>query len=76
MDRLYVVKRPFTAKTAWVCSTPRIFGLGETLWWDEQGDFKVDGFRWHPDDSVQFSQSIEPFESSLQPHSVWNNSQR
>jgi hypothetical protein len=67
MDRLYAVKRPFAATTAWVSSTSRIFRPGETLWWDAEGFsdlFKVDGFKWHPEDAFQFAQSIEPFESS------------
>lgn len=67
MDRLYAVKHPFAATTVWVAATSRIFRPGETLWWDREGPsdlFKVDGFKWHPQDSVQFAKSIEPFESS------------
>jgi len=67
MDRLYAVKRPFVATTAWISSTSRIFRPGETLWWDKEGLsdlFKVDGFNWHPEDAVQFTHSIEPFESA------------
>ncbi len=67
MDRLYAVKRPFAATTVWVSATSRIFKPGETLWWDREGLsdlFKVDGFKWHPEDVVQFTKSIEPFESS------------
>jgi len=66
VDRLYVVKRLFTATTVWVSATPRIFRPGETLWWDPEGFsdlFKVDGFKWYPEDAVQFSKNIEPFES-------------
>jgi hypothetical protein len=67
MDRLYAVKRPFAATTTWVGATSRIFRPGEMLWWDEEGFtdlFKVDGFKWHPEDVIQFAKSIERFESS------------
>ena len=67
MDRLYAVTRPFAATTTWVGATSRIFRPGETLWWDAEGLtalFKVDGFKWHPDDVIQFAKSVELFESS------------
>jgi hypothetical protein len=83
MNRLYTVKCSFVAKSAWVGGTSRIFNPGETLWWDKDGHadlFKVDGFKWHPDDVIQFSQSIEPFESSpFQPaknQPNWRQSKR
>jgi hypothetical protein len=59
MDRLYAVKRPFAATTTWVGATSRIFRPGETLWWDEEGPtdlFKVDGFKWHPEDVISIRQ--------------------
>ena len=75
MDRLYAVKRAFAATTAWVSSTSRTFRPGEILWWDPEGFsdlFKVDGFKWHPEDMFQFTESIEPFESSPFPQSSQN----
>jgi hypothetical protein len=67
MNRLYAVKHPFAATTTWIGDTSRIFLPGDTLWWDAEGTaalFKVDGFKWHPRDMIQFAKSIEPFESS------------
>ena len=83
MDRLYTVKLSFATKSVWVGGTSRIFKPGETLWWDKDalaGLFKVDGFKWHPDDVIQFAQSIEPFESSrfqsADNQSSWRESRR
>ena len=75
MDRLYAVKRPFAATTIWVSSTSRIFRPGETLWWDPESFsdlFKVDGFKWHPKDPLEFTENIEPFESSPSPQPTPN----
>ena len=83
MNRLYTVKSSFAAKSVWIGGTCRIFKPGETLWWDKDAFadlFQVDGLKWHPDDVIQFAQSIDPFESSpFQPAenpSNWRESRR
>ena len=69
MDRLHVVRHPFTATTLWVGSKSRKFKPGEMLWFDDEdlrlGIFKADGFNWRPEDPVQFTQSIDPFQNSF-----------
>ena len=63
MDRLHVVKLPFTAATLWVGAKSRNFKPGEILWFDDEdrsGIFRADGFNWFAEDVIEFIQSIEP----------------
>ena len=64
MEHRYRVKHPFIAGTVGNGAKAKIFRPGELVWWDEadlSGIFTVNGFKWQPEDAVQFTQSIEPF---------------
>jgi hypothetical protein len=63
MDRLHIVKIPFTAATLWVGAKSRNFNPGEILWFDDEdrsGIFRADGFKWFAEDIIEFIESIEP----------------
>ncbi len=60
MEHQYVVRHSFTATQPW--APVRTFNPGEMVWWDEDAPlilFASTGLQWQPEDSVQFTQSIE-----------------
>jgi hypothetical protein len=66
MERRYRVKHAFTAATVGNGAKSKVFRPGETLLWDEEKSstsivFTAAGFKWRPDDPLQFTQSIERF---------------
>ncbi len=68
MEQRYRVKHTFTATTVGNGAKAKIFRPGETLSWDEEQHsnpivFTGTGFKWRPDDAVEFTQSIERFQA-------------
>ena len=69
MEQRYRVKHAFTATTAGNGAKAKIFRPGETLSWDEEQHsnpivFTGAGFKWRPDDAVEFTRSIERFHAN------------
>ena len=68
MEHQYRVQHSFAATTAGNGAKVKVFRPGETLSWDEEKHsnpivFTGTGFKWRPDDAVEFTQSIERFQA-------------
>jgi len=69
MEHQYRVQHSFAATTAGNGAKVKVFRPGETLSWDKEKHsnpivFTGAGFKWRPDDPVEFTQSIERFHTN------------